>query len=48
MLRSFGSQGGLSTFQINDLMSTYNQAETLAASTQKKRDDTTSSIIGKI
>ena len=35
-------------FEIQHLMSAYNQAETLASSTMKKADATASSVIGKI
>ena len=38
----------LGNFEIQSLMSAFNQAETLASSVQKKRDDTASSTIGKI
>ncbi len=38
----------LGNFGIQRLMSAYNEAETLATSVQKKQDDTTASIIGKI
>lgn len=41
-------QDRLGNFEIQRLMSQYNQAETLASSVMKKSDDTTSSIIGKI
>lgn len=49
--RSLGRMEGddkLGNFQIQDLMSTYNQNETLASSVMKKRDDTSSNVIGKI
>jgi len=38
----------LGTFSIQSMMSEYNQSETLASNMLKKRDDTQSSIIGKI
>jgi hypothetical protein len=38
----------LDNFQIQNLMSAFNQAETLASSVQKKQDDVASSTIGKI
>jgi bacteriocin-like protein len=38
----------LGNFEIQNLMSRYNQAETLASSVQKKADDTASAVIGKI
>ena len=38
----------LGNFEIQDLMSRFNQAETLASSVQKKRDDTANAVIGKI
>jgi hypothetical protein len=42
------AQDKLGNFEIQDLMSQYNQAETLASSVRKKADQTTTSIIGKI
>lgn len=42
------SEDKLGNFEIQDLMSQYNQAETLAANVMKKRDDTGNSILGKI
>ncbi|MEM7745911.1 MAG: hypothetical protein AAF409_19595 [Pseudomonadota bacterium] len=38
----------LGNFEIQDLMSRFNQAETLASSVQKKDSDTKNAIIGKI
>jgi hypothetical protein len=40
--------GGLTNFEIQALMSQYNQAETLASSVQKKQDDANNGVIGKI
>lgn len=42
------SEGRLDNFGIQELMSRYNQAETLASSVAKKQDDASNSIIGKI
>ncbi len=42
------SQDKLGNFEIQQLMSAYNQAETLASSVLKKRDDTANAIISKI
>ena len=42
------SQDKLGNFEIQDLMSQYNQSESLASATQKKRDDATRDVIGKI
>ena len=42
------AQDKLGNFEIQDLMSRYNQAETLASNVIKKRDDTANTIIGKI
>jgi bacteriocin-like protein len=42
------SRDRLGNFEIQDLMSRYNQAETLASSVQKKAADTASAVIGKI
>lgn len=41
-------EDGLGNFEIQDLMSQYNQAETLAANVAKKKDDSTNAVIGKI
>lgn len=38
----------LGNFEIQDLMSQYNQAETLASSVMKKRDDTSNALVQKI
>jgi len=46
--RPTAAKDRMGNFEIQDLMSAYNQAETLASSVLKKRDDTSSSIIGKI
>ena len=42
------SEDKLGNFEIQDLMSTFNQAETLASSVLKKRDDTGNAVIGKV
>ena len=42
------AQDRLGNFEIQRLMSSFNQAETLASSVQKKADDTASAVIGKI
>lgn len=42
------AQDKLGNFEINDLMSQYNQSETLASSVMKKRDDTGNAVIQKI
>ena len=39
---------GLSSFQIQDLMSAYNQSATLSSSVQRKKDETAGGVIGKI
>lgn len=41
-------QDKLGNFEIQDLMSRYNQAETLASNVMKKRDDAANGLIGKI
>ena len=46
--KSLESQDKLGNFEIQTLMSDYNQAATLASSILKKTDDTVSGIIGKI
>jgi hypothetical protein len=38
----------LGSFEIQDLMSSFNQAETLASNILKKRDETSQAIISKI
>jgi predicted nucleic acid-binding Zn-ribbon protein len=47
-LKELESQDKMGNFEIQDLMSQFNQAETLASSVMKKRDDTANSVIGKI
>lgn len=42
------AQDKLGNFEIQDLMNEFNQAETLASSVLKKRDDTANAIIQKI
>jgi hypothetical protein len=39
---------GLGNFEIQDLMSRYNQAESLSSTILRKYRDTTNTIIGKI
>ena len=43
-----GNQDKLGNFQIQRLMSDFNQAQTLASSILKKRDDTGNAVIQKI
>lgn len=43
-----GAEDKLGNFEIQDLMSRFNQAETLASNIQKKTDDAQSAVIGKI
>ncbi|MBC7772938.1 MAG: hypothetical protein H7210_10620 [Pyrinomonadaceae bacterium] len=47
-LKELEAQDKLGNFEIQDLMSDYNQTETLASSVLKKRDDTANAIIQKI
>lgn len=47
-LKDVESQERLDNFAIQDLMSRFNQAETLASSVSKKRDQIASSIFGNI
>ena len=47
-LKELEAQDKLGNFEIQDLMSQFNQAETLASSVLKKRDDTASSVTAKI
>jgi hypothetical protein len=48
MTKDLEAQDRMGNFEIQRLMSTYNQAETLASSVKKKADDTANSTIGKI
>ena len=43
-----GGRDKLGNFEIQRLMSSYNQAETLASSVQKKANDTANAVVGKI
>lgn len=47
-LKDLESEDKLGNFEIQDLMSRFNQSETLASSVQKKTDDTASGIISKV
>ncbi len=47
-LKDLEAQDKLGNFEIQDLMSTYNQSETLASSILKKKDCVANSIISKI
>ena len=42
------NQDKLGNFEIQDLMSQYNQSETLSSSVQKKADDTAKAVIQKV
>jgi len=48
VLKALEGDDKLGSFEINDLMSNYNQAETLASSVRKKLDDTLAAQISKI
>jgi hypothetical protein len=48
LVREFEGDDKLSNFAIQQLMSDYNAAETLASSVQKKLNDTIACIIGKL
>ncbi|GEM_PF-5777352 len=48
LTKELESEDKLGNFEIQRLMSAYNQAETLASSVQKKASETESSVIGKI
>ena len=48
VLEDLESQDKLGNFEIQDLMSRFNQAETLASSVLKKQDDTKNAVIGKV
>ena len=47
-MKDLEAQDRLGNFEIQDLMSQYNQAETLASSALKKRDDTAGALINKV
>ena len=47
-IKDLEAEDKLGNFEIQDLMSTNNQAETLASSVLKKRDDTSNAVIGKV
>ena len=47
-LKDLEAQDKLGNFEIQRLMSQYNQSEQLASSVLKKKDDTSSSVIGKV
>jgi len=47
-LKELEGQDKLGNFEIQDLMSQFNEAETLASSILKKRDDTACAILQKI
>lgn len=47
-LKDLEAEDKLGNFEIQDLMSSFNQSQTLASNVQKKNDDTKSAVIGKI
>ena len=47
-IKDLEAEDRLGNFEIQDLMSRFNQAETMASSVQKKQDDTANAVIGKI
>ena len=47
-IKDLEAEDKLGNFEIQDLISTYNQAETLASSVLKKRDDTANAVVGKV
>ncbi|MBC7778539.1 MAG: hypothetical protein H7125_00405 [Proteobacteria bacterium] len=47
-LAELEAEDKLGNFEIQDLMSQFNEAESLASSVLKKRDDTANAVIGKI
>lgn len=47
-LRNIGADDKLGNFEIQNLMSTYNQSQQTASSVTKKIDDTSAAVIGKI
>lgn len=48
ILRDLEAEDKMGNFEIQDLMSRFNQAETLASQVQKKKDDTENAVINKI
>ena len=47
-LKELESKDKLQNFELQELMSLFNQAETLASNILKKRDDTADSIVNKV
>lgn len=47
-LEDLAAQDDLGNFEIQDLMSSFNQAETLASSLRKKLDDASSAVVAKV
>ncbi|MFN0169734.1 MAG: hypothetical protein ACKV22_25205 [Bryobacteraceae bacterium] len=47
-MKDLEARDKMGNFEIQRLMSQYNQAETLASSVRKKTDDTTNAVVGKI
>ena len=47
-LKELESSDELENFEVQDLLSQFNQAEALASNVLKKRDDTANSVIGKV
>lgn len=48
MVKDLEAEDRLGNFEIQRLMSQYNQSEQLASSVQKKLDDTSNAVIGKV
>lgn len=47
-IKDLEAEDRLGNFEIQDLMSSFNQAQTMASNVQKKMDDTKNSVIGKV
>ncbi len=47
-IQDLESQDKMGNFEIQDLMARFNQNQQLASSVQKKKDDTSSAVIGKV
>lgn len=47
-LKELEAEDKLGNFEIQDLMSTFNQSQQTASSVQKKQDDTANSVISKV
>lgn len=47
-MKAMEANGKMGNFEIQDLMSAFNQAETLSSQVQKKREETKKAVVGKL